>query len=550
MSTSSRFVCSWCKAEDASPNFPVVQSAMQPKWCIKCVDATLKGEGERRKNLFACEYQKPGMATPDEAEHEALCERCGAIGAADQRIALTYDTGSERRRETIRYSLCNRCTEFADHVGAIDVNRFFAKPYTEDATTVEAPKPSAQHKDRQRVIDRALETGRKYTDEQVVQYPLLRVVALDFIRSYRGTNSYVQDIAVKLVDYGTLTPPQLRGALNVMVAEARLERAAAKADALYFDARHNDGAPSSAIQEFYIDLRRREDKQIADAGDAIPPADERANEVAQAIPNGTYTVILDDTYSVIGDYAGKAYRTLRVKDCPDHFTVKAGTQLIEFLNGPDNTKDFAGFAFLAGRKVSIWKKYRNARDLSAAADRLVADPMSAAAEYVKRSNRCFVCNRPLTTPESIARGIGPICFEKVSAMGFEFNLTGDQDQAHEQVTLAQMIDARIRRRQQIKEHAEVEEKRRKNCKLCLGEGETPDDDLAAALKIDGAVYVPCAECRPKAYARELGRIKAEVELDRSLENVAVDISDYTARGDQPLISREQAQAEIDEIFPE
>jgi len=346
-----------------------------------------------------------------------------------------------------------------------------------------------QHQDRQRVIDRALETGRKYEDQQVAQYPLLRAVALDFIRSYRGTNSFVQDIAVKLIDYGALSNAQLRGALNVMVAEARLERAELAFARAAEASKSLRGASifEKPDEEIYIDLRRREDKQIADAGDAIPPADERANEAAQAIPNGTYTVILDD--------AGKVYRTLRVKDCPDHFTVKAGTQLIEFLNGPDNTSDFAGFAFLAGRNVSIWKKYKLSTALLEAAKRLVADPMSAAAEYVKRSNRCFVCNRPLTTPESIARGIGPICFEKIGAMGFEFNLMGDRDQAHEQVTLEQMIDARIRRRQQIKE-------------------------------------------------------RAEAELDRSLENVAVDMSDYTARGDQPLISRAQAQAEIDELFPE
>jgi len=322
-----------------------------------------------------------------------------------------------------------------------------------------------EHKERQRVIDRAIETNRKYTDDQVAQYPLLREVASDFVRSYRGTNSFVQDIAVRLVDRGTLSTAQLRGALNVMVAEARIaraQRAEEIADMKEYARKYGDASELTnayARDRYtpdyegspYIDLRRKEDKQIADAGDAIPPTVEAANEVAPAIPNGTYTVLLIGTDLPASSMIDRTYRTLRVKDCPAHFKVKPGTQLIEFLSGPDNTNDYAGFAFLAGRKVSIWKKYRNTRDLSTAADRLVADPMSAAAEYVKRSNRCFVCNRPLTTPESIARGIGPICLEKIGELGFVFNLMGDRDQAVEQVTLEQMIDARIRRRQSIKE---------------------------------------------------------------------------------------------------
>jgi hypothetical protein len=286
----------------------------------------------------------------------------------------------------------------------------------------ETPAAPAEHKDRQRVIDRALEANRKYTEEEVDRYPLLREVAIDFVRTYRGENSFVQDVAIKLVDYGRLSSGQMRGALNIMVAEARFERATAKADALTYDRDHGDGS-SSAIQDYYIDLRGRKERDLDDAGDAQAPADEAANEVAPAIPNGWYCVIIDPI--------SRAQRTIRVGDCPDHFTVKPGTQLLSFLNGPDNTSDYTGFAFLSGRKVSIWRKFQTADALRHAADLLVADPMTSAAEYVKRSNRCFVCNRPLTVEKSIDAGIGPICAEKIDAMGFKL-LLGTREAAVEE----------------------------------------------------------------------------------------------------------------------
>ena len=41
-----------------------------------------------------------------------------------------------------------------------------------------------------------------------------------------------------------------------------------------------------------------------------------------------------------------------------------------------------------------------------------SDPLAAAQKYGKLSGRCCSCGRDLTDPESIERGIGPICAEK------------------------------------------------------------------------------------------------------------------------------------------
>lgn len=45
-------------------------------------------------------------------------------------------------------------------------------------------------------------------------------------------------------------------------------------------------------------------------------------------------------------------------------------------------------------------------------DALLADPKAAAVEFGHRTGSCCVCARTLTDPESIAKGIGPICEAK------------------------------------------------------------------------------------------------------------------------------------------
>jgi hypothetical protein len=46
--------------------------------------------------------------------------------------------------------------------------------------------------------------------------------------------------------------------------------------------------------------------------------------------------------------------------------------------------------------------------------RIVADPIEAMTHYGRITGRCAVCNRTLEDEVSVARGIGPVCWEKVS----------------------------------------------------------------------------------------------------------------------------------------
>ncbi len=68
-----------------------------------------------------------------------------------------------------------------------------------------------------------------------------------------------------------------------------------------------------------------------------------------------------------------------------------------------------GFGHFAGQNVRIWKRYKDDGVLAQAVKVLVADPKAAALAYARISGNCSVCGRTLTVPESIDRGIGPIC---------------------------------------------------------------------------------------------------------------------------------------------
>ena len=43
---------------------------------------------------------------------------------------------------------------------------------------------------------------------------------------------------------------------------------------------------------------------------------------------------------------------------------------------------------------------------------IAADPKEAMARYGRETGTCGVCSRPLEDPESVARGIGPVCAKK------------------------------------------------------------------------------------------------------------------------------------------
>lgn len=53
-----------------------------------------------------------------------------------------------------------------------------------------------------------------------------------------------------------------------------------------------------------------------------------------------------------------------------------------------------------------------AADTQAQIAAMCADPLAAAVAYGRETGQCACCGRELTDPESVERGIGPICAEK------------------------------------------------------------------------------------------------------------------------------------------
>jgi hypothetical protein len=66
-----------------------------------------------------------------------------------------------------------------------------------------------------------------------------------------------------------------------------------------------------------------------------------------------------------------------------------------------------------GGMLTLWTRPGiNVATLNDALLAIEKDPEAAAVLHGRASGRCSICNRDLTDPESIERGIGPICAEK------------------------------------------------------------------------------------------------------------------------------------------
>jgi hypothetical protein len=134
-------------------------------------------------------------------------------------------------------------------------------------------------------------------------------------------------------------------------------------------------------------------------------------------PQRTYDhstqVVADGWYTIVGPKGG--HRTLRLQTVQDDKSdgVK---QWLAYLSGSDNEGDYTSIGFIHGNEVSLFRKNEGKySDIVAAARFLVRNAANIGEygkQYALRSGKCYVCNRKLTTPESIAAGIGPVCAAK------------------------------------------------------------------------------------------------------------------------------------------
>lgn len=117
------------------------------------------------------------------------------------------------------------------------------------------------------------------------------------------------------------------------------------------------------------------------------------------------------TYTVNGK---TKHVTIRFRGAEWATGLPEGAMVVEYLAGPDNECDFIPFGFVIDGALKVWKKFTGKLEhqvwtarhlLGLDTERLHAQGY----EYALTSGRCYVCGRVLTTPESIAKGIGPVC---------------------------------------------------------------------------------------------------------------------------------------------
>ncbi len=104
------------------------------------------------------------------------------------------------------------------------------------------------------------------------------------------------------------------------------------------------------------------------------------------------------------------HRTFRVSTQKDDADFAPGERVIGLLTGPDNASDYTSFGFVKGDRVFVWKKRRGGQfdSLARMIERLDNHVVKGDVE-LNIDAKCRKCNRPLTTPESVESGIGPIC---------------------------------------------------------------------------------------------------------------------------------------------
>ena len=148
------------------------------------------------------------------------------------------------------------------------------------------------------------------------------------------------------------------------------------------------------------------------------------NNVMSIIFNGIYTIT---------NIATEEHRTFRIKTQKSEAKFAAGKRIVSLLNGPNNETSYLGFAFVNQDKVTVWDKKRGngkrssfdhfAYLLPKAAQALIGsegqelkgtfEAYSGRKYAVELSKRCLACNRRLTTPESLRRGYGPECSDRL-----------------------------------------------------------------------------------------------------------------------------------------
>lgn len=140
-------------------------------------------------------------------------------------------------------------------------------------------------------------------------------------------------------------------------------------------------------------------------------------------------MIRDSIFTVENTTTGE-FRTFRLETQPPGATFAPGRRVLYLLNGPENKADYKGFAFVDGERVHVWKGRKAeafepsqfeklARFLEkflrviASAGPVSTEEKTECGGYrLLYASPCSRCGELMTVPDSIRRGIGPVCVKR------------------------------------------------------------------------------------------------------------------------------------------
>lgn len=142
------------------------------------------------------------------------------------------------------------------------------------------------------------------------------------------------------------------------------------------------------------------------------PSFESPRQEDKRVKNGTYTLV---------SHKSGEHRTFKITTVHNANSGLNGKRIMSMLVGPNNEADYIGFAFVNDdNALYTWGRFKGTLTddlgrclmaflLRGTVDAEGAVRLEGVSGHVLFKSACSVCNRPLTCPESIRTGIGPVC---------------------------------------------------------------------------------------------------------------------------------------------
>lgn len=216
----------------------------------------------------------------------------------------------------------------------------------------------------------AAANGRKVNADNIsasINRNAVYMAATEYVTNYTGTFSFLVSLHTQLDKGYGLNDSQVAGVLNCMIAE--------------YNRSQQQAAPTITTTVTYDNSKQ---------------------------------YVADGYYTIVGPKGG--HRTIRLQTIEDTNGKGTVKQWLSYLNGQDNVGDYLSIGIVNGNEVTLFKKNTGKYTDIVAATRFLLKNTDKIDEcgrqYAIRSGKCYLCNRLLTTPESVARGLGPICAAK------------------------------------------------------------------------------------------------------------------------------------------